>query len=161
MFVQHAQLKQLSVAPEKIVRLHSAQSCVQLAFPNFPPQLCQAYLLCLAGKQKSLILVAYYLVESGCAIFFVPKYGEVEAQDIDAVYEEGWSFIESMGFLLSDTDYPLMTAEEQKRYMADWPICRPPQEKEGDRRGEGLIEKEIRDLRGRSLDSFGRFLASL
>jgi hypothetical protein len=161
MFVQHAQLKQLSVAAEKISRLHSAQSCVQLAFPGFPPQLCQAYLLCLAGKQKSLVLVAYYLMESGCSIFFVPKCGEVEVQDIDAVYEEGWAFVESMGFLLSDTDYPLLTAAEQKVYMADLPICCPPQEKQGDRRAEGLIEKEIRDLRECSLESFGRFLASL
>jgi hypothetical protein len=161
MFVQHSQLKQLSVAADKVTRLHVAQSCVQLAFSGYPPQLCQAYLLCLVGKQKSLILVGYYLMESGCSVFFVPKYGEVTAQEVDAVYEEGWAFVESMGFLLTETDYHLMKLDEQKRYLANLPICQPPQQKQGDRRSESLIEKEIRDLRGRSLESFGRFLASL
>ena len=75
MFVKHPQLKQLTVSAEKIAHLHAASSCVQLAFPGYPPQLCQAYLLRLSGAQKELILVAYYLVEQRLFDLFCAETG--------------------------------------------------------------------------------------
>ena len=101
MFIQHKQLTSLNVPAGKVAHLHSAASSVQLAFSGYPPQLCSAYLLQISGGNKVLIVVAFYLAESQCSIFFVPKFGELPAEDAEAVYEEGYSFVESMGFVLT------------------------------------------------------------
>ncbi len=161
MFVQHPQLKQLNVAAEKITRLHVAQSSVQLAFSGFPPQLCKAFLLSIEGNNRALVVVAYYLMESRCSVFFVPKQGEVAVEKLDATYEDGWSFVESMGFVLTETDYHLKALDDRKQFLAGLPICQSPQQTTAERRSNDLLEKEITDLRECCLESFGRFLSSL
>jgi len=169
LFVQHKQLKRLNVAAEKIGHLHASPSSVQLAFAGFPPQLCQAYLLQVCGPKKVLIVVAFYLMESQRSIFFVPKFGEVEKVDVERIYEEGHSFVESMGFLLTETDYHLLPADRKKPYWDVLPICQAP--KYEDRQPSGLVagnqhldpvrEKELKELSACSLESLGRFLASM
>lgn len=169
MFVQHKQLKSLNVAAEKIGHLHASSSSVQLAFAGFPPQLCSAYLLQINGARKVLVVVAFYLTESLNSIFFVPKFGEVESADAEKVYEEGHSFVESMGFILTETDYHLLPANKKKPYWEVLPICQLPEPAATQRQAsspgaQGLSpaqEKELRALSARSLESLGRFLASM
>ncbi|MDA3903544.1 MAG: hypothetical protein PF441_08875 [Desulfuromusa sp.] len=162
MFIQHKQLKSLNVPAGKIARLHSASSRVQLAFAGYPPQLCQAYLLQIAGGNKVLIVVAFYLAESQCSIFFVPKFGELPAADAEGVYEEGYSFVESMGFALTETDYHLLSEQKKHSYWTALPICRPPRKKAEERSAAAkYADDEMNKLRLRSLNSLGRFLASM
>lgn len=169
MFVQHKQLKSLNVAADKITHLHAASSSVQLAFAGYPPQLCRAYLFKIDGGQKLLVVVSFYLMESRCSIFFVPKYGEVVAADVDAIYEEGYNFVESMGFVLTETDFHLLSADKKKPYWNTLPFCQPPQKisiehhstNEQIAKVNPTLEKELQDLKIKSLDSLGRFLASM
>ncbi|MDX2480151.1 MAG: hypothetical protein QNK24_07430 [Desulfuromusa sp.] len=162
MFIQHKQLNSLNVPAGKIAHLHSASSRVQLAFAGYPPQLCQAYLLQISGANKVLIVVAFYLAESQCSIFFVPKFGELPAADAEAVYEEGYSFVESMGFVLTETDYHLLSEQKKQSYWTALPICRPPMKK-ADKQSVSAVkaDDEMKKLRLRSLKSLGRFLASM
>jgi hypothetical protein len=169
LFVQHKQLKSLNVAAEKIAHLHASSSCVQLAFAGFPPQLCSAYLLQVSGASKTLIVVAFYLMESQRSIFFVPKFGEVEKVDAEKIYEEGHSFVESMGFILTETDYHLLSAERKKPYWDVLPICQAPKPEQkkplnksyGGPDSDPAREKELKALSACSLESLGRFLASM
>lgn len=169
MFVQHKKLKYLNIAAEKIVHLHAASSSVQLAFAGFPPQLCKAYLLQIAGGKKFLVVVAFYLMDSQRSIFFVPKHGEVSASDSEQVYEEGYSFVESMGFVLTETDYHLLALNKKQSYWAALPICQRPeeiQEAEDHPKDTALdtdptAEIDIQSLNDRSLESLGRLLASM
>ena len=169
MFVQHKQLKSLNVAAEKIAHLHASSGSVQLAFAGFPPQLCSAYLLQVSGAKKVLIVVAFYLMESQRSIFFVPKFGEVEKIDAEKIYEEGHSFVESMGFILTETDYHLLSADRKKPYWDVLPICQvpKPEEKQSLKQSAGTqnldpaYEKELKALSACSLESLGRFLASM
>ncbi len=162
MFIQHKQLKSLNVPAAKVVHLHVASSRVQLAFAGYPPQLCQAYLLQISGGNKVLIVVAFYLAESQCSIFFVPKFGELPSEDAEAMYEEGYTFVESMGFVLNETDFHLLSEQKKQSYWAALPICRPPQ-KQHEAKSEinPKIDEEMRRLRLRSLKSLGRFFASM
>ena len=162
MFIQHKQLKSLNVPAKKVAHLHSASSRVQLAFAGYPPQLCQAYLLQILGGNKVLIVVAFYLIESQCSIFFVPKFGELPVEDAEAVYEEGYGFIESMGFVLTETDYHLLPEPKKHSYWIALPICKPPR-KNPVKKSAAVIksEDEIEKLRLRSLKSLGRFFASM
>lgn len=168
MFVQHKQLKSLNVAPEKVARLHAASSSVQLAFSGFAPQLCSAYLLQVTGGDKALIVVAFHLIDSRCSIFFVPKCGEVNSSEADRVYEEGYNFVESMGFVLTETDYHLFPANKKIPYWTSLPICRPPAQKSSSVKESGgqadksaVSDQEVKKAVNAGRASLGRFLASL
>lgn len=169
MFIQHKSLNYLNIAAEKIVHLHAASSSVQLAFAGFPPQLCKAYLLQIAGGKKVLVVVAFYLVDSQRSIFFVPKHGEVPVSDAEQVYEEGYSFVESMGFVLTETDYHLLALNKKQTYWAALPICQRPKTVQDTPEHtqdialdtDSTAEIDIQSLNDRSLESLGRFLASL
>jgi len=162
MFIQHKQLKNLNVPAEKVTHLHSASSSVQLAFAGYPPQLCRAYLLQISGGGKVLIVVAFYLAENQCSIFFVPKFGELSSEEAEEVYEEGYGFVESMGFVLTETDYHLLPEQKKHSYWAALPICRPPRKKVAKNSVSAeKAKQEIKKLRSRSLKSLGRFFASM
>lgn len=162
MFIQHKQLKSLNVPAEKVAHLHVASSSVQVAFAGYPPQLCQAYLLQITGGNKILIVVAFYLQESQSSIFFVPKFGELPAEDAEAIYEEGYSFIESMGFVLNESDFHLLSASQKQSYWTALPICQLPKVHQVDKAGVEIKEdEEMQKLRQRNLESLGRLFASL
>ncbi|MEA3363273.1 MAG: hypothetical protein U9Q61_08420 [Thermodesulfobacteriota bacterium] len=162
MFIQHKQLKSLNIPAEKVTHLHAASSSVQLAFAGYPPQLCRAYLLEVSGGDKVLIVVAFYLAESQCSIFFVPKFGQLPAEESEQVYEEGYSFVESMGFVLHETDYHLFSELQKKAYWAALPICQPPRKEELKKSAATVkADEELKKLRSQSLKSLGRFFASM
>lgn len=161
MFVQHKQLKSLNVPAEKVTHLHYASSSVQLAFAGYPPQQCQAYLLQISGGDKVLIVVAFYLASSGCSIFFVPKFGELPIEDSEAVYEEGFGFVESMGFVLTETDYHLLSAEKKKLYWEQLPICKTASDGAGNRVAAVEDDEELKKYRQMSIKSLGRLFSSL
>ncbi|MCF6265649.1 MAG: hypothetical protein L3J57_03765 [Desulfuromusa sp.] len=162
MFIQHKQLKKLNIPAEKVEHLHSVSSSVQLAFAGYPPQLCRAYLLKISGGDKVLIVVAFYLAESQCSIFFVPKFGELPAEDADPVYEEGYSFVESMGFVLTETDYHLLSRSQKQAYWIALPICQPAKKKEPEESATTIkANEELKKLRLQSRKSLGRFFASM
>ncbi len=169
MFIQHNQLKYLNISAEKVTHLHFASSSVQLAFAGYQPQQCRAYLLRVLNDNKVLVFVAFYLTESQCSIFFVPKNGEVPVEDAEQLYEEGCLFVESMGFVLTETDYHLFSTAKQKSYWKSLPICQPPKKNPAiksevvKKSAENIsqTEEDLEKLRLRSLKSLGRFLASM
>ena len=161
MFIQHKQLKNLNIPAGKVVHLHFAPSQVQLAFAGYPPQLSQAYLLQILGGNKVLVVVAFYLSESQSSIFFVPKSGEVSISSADSVYEEGSDFIESMGFVLIETDYHLLSEQEKTLYWSDLPICKLITKEKPKVDIKLNKDDELKKFRIRSLKSIGRFLASM
>lgn len=168
MFVQHKQLQYLNIPADKVAHLHVASSSVQLAFSGYPPQLNQAYLLQINGENKALVVVAFYLIETRASIFFVPKFGEVEFHEVETVYEEGYAFVESMGFVLTETDYHLLAADKKRSYWSGLPICQAPTTKKQNGADTQLspqersdYEKALKHSGDRSLKSLGRFLASM
>lgn len=160
MFIEHQQLKSLFVSASKIKQLYISAGPVQLAFPGQMPQLCSAYLLRLGEKQKVLVVVAFYLTESHTSVFYVPEQGEVSEAAAKKIFNEGIRFIESMGFLLSDTDYHLFSPEEQQDYWYRLPISQPP-DIFGRRYPLDKKQTDIKRLRSDCLAGLGRFLATM
>ena len=166
MFIEHQQLKVLNVPAAKVARLNSSSGDVQMAFPGFPPQMCRAYLVSLTSGSKVLILVVFYLSESQQSIFFIPKIGEVAVEDAERVFGEGFVFAESMGFVLGETDFHLLSSADQQKLWSSLPICRKSAASQADaniRPGneENPEEDDLEKYRKRSLKSLGRFLSSM
>ena len=165
MFVQHKQLQILKVPASRVARLNTSSASVQLAFPGYPPQVAQAFLVALSGGSKVLILVGFYLTESKVSIFFVSQRGEVPVEEIEAVFDEGFVFAESMGFILNETDYHLLSSSDQQKLWASLPICRATESVDtaapATERRTAAPGSELEAYRQRSLESLGRFLSSL
>ncbi len=168
MFIQHKQLKVLKVPAAKVARLNTSASNVQLALSGYPPQLAAAYLVALAGGNKVLILVGFHLLESKESIFFVPQQGEVPVEETESIFEEGFVFAESMGFVLSETDYHLLSAADQQQLWQSLPICNAgvtsstgSSVTQQESSGKPVAGSDLESYRQRSLESLGRFLASL
>lgn len=163
MFVQHKQLKFLSAPASKVAKLHSAPSAIQLAFAGCAPQPCRAYLMQLVGGGKALVVVAFYLLEQHESIFFVPPQGEVFAAEAASLYEEGYQFVESMGFVLMESDFHLLSRQDKQTYWARLPFTQPATAAGGVRDMTAVAdpEEELSRLRQKSLASLGRYLATL
>jgi len=169
MFIEHKQLKVLSVPAHKVARLNSSGCNVQMAFPGFPPQMCASYLVSLTSGNKVLVVVAFYLSESRQSIFFLPKRGEVPVEEAEKTFEQGFIFAESMGFVLNETDYHLLSAIDQQKLWSSLPICRLESARSSsagaDDSGASSVADNITDpleeYRERSLKSLGRFLSSM
>ncbi len=169
MFVQHKQLQVLKVPATKVARLNTSSATVQLAFEGYPPQVAQAYLVALSGGSKELFLVGFYLTESKVSIFFVPQRGEAPVEEIEQVFDEGFVFAESMGFILSETDYHLLSSADQQKLWLSLPICREAEPASASAPSSAVAEKkatatcgsQLEEYRQRSLESLGRFLSSL
>jgi len=166
MFVQHKQLKVLSIPAGKVARLNTSAYNVQLAFPGYTPQPAAAYLIAVSGGSKVLVIVGFFLSESKESIFFVPKQGEVSVEEAERVFDEGFVFAESMGFVLSETDFHLLSNGDQQKLWQSLPICR---QHETSVPAESVIQPplaaigsdDLENYRKRSLESLGRFLASM
>lgn len=168
MFVEHKQLQFLNVPASKVARLNTSGCNVQMAFSGYPPQMCGSYLVSITSKNKVLVLVAFYLSESHKSIFFVPKKGEVPVEDAEETFEEGFVFAESMGFVLSESDYHMLSTKDQQKLWASLPICQklaPPAEAGGKDKsavdGSSGVVDPLDEYRERSLKSLGRFLSSM
>jgi hypothetical protein len=169
MFIEHKQLKVLSVPASKVARLNSSGCNVQMAFPGFPPQMCASYLVSLTSGDKVLVVVAFYLSESRQSIFFIPNRGEVPVEEAEQTFEQGFVFAESMGFVLNETDYHLLSAVDQQKLWSSLPICRlePAQAASqeaatSDAASAGGPKTDpLDEYRERSLKSLGRFLSSM
>ncbi len=166
MFVQHKQLKFLNVPPSKVSRLNTSAYSIQLALPDYKPQMAAAYLVALAGGAKVLVVVGLHLAESKASVFFVPKQGEVPVEEAERVFEEGFVFAESMGFVLNETDYHLMSNQDQQELWASMPISKLSDQASGaispaDQTSRSGSKDELDSYRQRSLESLGRFLSSL
>lgn len=170
MFVEHKQLKVLNVAASKVARLNSSACNVQMAFAGYPPQYCATYLVSLTHGNKVLVLVAFYLSESKRSVFFIPKQGEVSVEEAQEVYDEGFIFAETMGFVLNETDFHLLSTADQLKLWASLPICQATAAAEAPTQKAAAAtatpqtnhqEGSLDEYRARSLASLGRFLASM
>ncbi len=166
MFVQHKNLKSLNVSAGKIHHLHEGSSKVQLAFSGYPPQLCNAYLIWVAGVEKSLVVVGFYLNESDRSIFFVPKAGEVPSAQAQRLYDEGFFFIEAMGFVMVETDFHLLDAAAKENYWRQLPVSQGSRKVQGggtavaSAKPNSAQSQEI-TLQSVALQSLGRFWSAM
>ncbi len=163
MFIQHKQLTFLSAPASRVVQIQSSPSAIQLAFSGHPPQPCRAYLLQLGSGGKALVIIAFYLLESHSSVFFVPEKGEVSLAAANDIYDEGIEFVESMGFILTESDFQRLSPAEKQIFWGKMPITHPPETTST--KPDGLLpvnnEEELQRLREQSLTSLGRYLASM
>jgi len=130
MFVEHNTVNLSTFPADKVVRIHSSCGDIQMTFPGFPPQRCGAHLVALNKDSKLLIVAGFYLSESCETVFFAPDEGAVEFGDLEAAFDDGLQFVESMGFILSETDYHELSETNKQKTWASLSICQTEDQKQ-------------------------------
>lgn len=174
MFDLQENLLCLDLPTRRIKYLYQAMGQVQLAIPGFPTQAVAAYMAAFSTDegQGIRVAIALYLKESARLVFYLNEAGELSADQVEDVLEDGVIFIESMGFLLNSLEFESLSKKEREELWHSLPlrkgIIAPPPVAETE---STAAEKEespvmripphIEERRQRLIETIGRIMGSL
>lgn len=148
MFSLDKSFTHLSVRPEQVLGLMQSINAVSVKVPGMPTEPATAFLVgyTLGPAEASLIIHLYYANQNRCAAY-VPNPRTFPVAHLGPVKEEACEFLESMGFMLDDPDFPGRPQEEQLSLMAHTPVFHPMEKFAEARRSAtdegGLPEAEL------------------
>ena len=122
MFQWDKSIKILDVPVGKVVHLFRSMRDVQLALPGLPAQEASAYLCQYQTAQGAGTAAVFHLHKSGQLAFYVNTPREVALDKAEAMLDQALTFVESMGFLLTDLDIHLLTDADREMLWASLPL---------------------------------------
>ncbi len=122
MFEWDKSIRTIDVPAGRVVQLFRSMRDVQLALPGLPAQEASAYLCQHQVAQKVATTVAFHLLKSGQLAFYAAGPREVPADKAARMLDQALSFIESMGFLMTDLDIQLLDAADRDMLWSALPL---------------------------------------
>jgi hypothetical protein len=121
MFHWQKKVQRLDIPAQRVLLLQKSLCNVQLALPGLFSQLASAY-LCVFTAEKGIRVVAVFHLHESRQLAFYFYDGEVRQQDRNRVLTEGINFIETMGFMLVDLDFPQIDLAERTALWESLPL---------------------------------------
>lgn len=123
MFRPDPTLTHVPATRERVVALIESINQPQISIPTKPPQAVQAHLAALrnAGGTFS-VYVGLYLRQSGENVIYAHDRREVPVEAYPEVELEGLQFLESMGFMLDNTNFRNLAPEAQEQTIRRVPM---------------------------------------
>jgi len=112
----------LDVSADKVVHLLRSMRAVQLALPGMSVQQATAYLCQYRGGTGIVTVAAFHLEKQQRLAFYFSDPKEVPAAKADSLLDQGMNFVESMGFLLADLDFHLLSASDRDLLWGSLPL---------------------------------------
>jgi len=122
MFQWDKSITTLDAPAGKVIQLFRSMRNVQLALPGLPAQEATAYLCQHQVAQKVATTVVLHLLTSGQLAFYVDAPPTVAADRAGRVLDQALMFIESMGFLMTDLDIPLLGDADREMLWSSLPL---------------------------------------
>lgn len=122
MFQWDKSLKTLEVPVDKVLHLFRSMREVQLALPGLPAQEASAYLCQYHSDQGVGTATVFHLHKSGQLAFYVNAPREVPDGKADSMLDQALTFVESMGFLMTDLDIQLLGAADRELLWSSLPL---------------------------------------
>jgi hypothetical protein len=112
-------LATIAVSREQVVALFESINQPQISIPRKPAQAVQAWLCGTrnAGGTYS-VYVVLHLLESAERVVYVHDPRELRGDGFIAAETEGLHFLESMGFMLDNQNFPTLMPDQQERALA-------------------------------------------
>jgi hypothetical protein len=112
----------INIPAGKVVQLFRSMREVQLALPGVSAQEASAFLCQYQVKEGVGTVVIFHLHKSRLLAFYYSDPRVVSRQKTDSMLDQGLNFVESMGFLMTDQDIPLLEDADQERLWASLPL---------------------------------------
>jgi hypothetical protein len=123
MFLWQKELDRLAVPGRKVLRLQQSFNRIQVALPGLPSQEATAYLCAFGSGTGARVAAVLHLHASGRMAVYLNDEGEVGERKVGSVFNEGISFVESMGFMLDDLHVQGMSNEERETLWNTLPLA--------------------------------------
>ncbi len=114
MFEWDKQCERLEVAPDRVRRLMCSLGDTQVALPGLPSQKSSAFLCAYEGSVGIEVVVVFLLHKSRRLAIYRDARGSVVPQKLEKRLAEALHFAESLGFLLDDMEFHLLSPHEQR-----------------------------------------------
>jgi hypothetical protein len=122
MFQWDKSVKTLEVPVDKVLHLFRSMREVQLALPGLPAQEASAYLCQYHSGPGVGTATVFHLHKSGQLAFYVNSPREVPEGKADSMLDQALTFVESMGFLMTDLDIHLLGAADRELLWSSLPL---------------------------------------
>jgi hypothetical protein len=123
-------LTHVPIAREQVVAVVESINQPQISIPTKQPQSVQAHLVGIRNAAGSFsIYIGLYLRQSGENVIYSHDRREVPLDEYSEVELEGLQFLESMGFMLDNTNFRNLAPEAQDQALRRVPMFfrpRPP-----------------------------------
>lgn len=112
----------LGVPASDVINLFRSMREVQLALPGVPAQQTSSF-ICQYRTEGGIGTVAAFHMHKSEVLAFFPMEPHVAPESkVDSMLDQGLSFVESMGFLMTDQDIHLLDADDQEMLWASLPL---------------------------------------
>jgi len=126
-FRPDASLRQLPATREQVVSIVESINQPQVSIPGKAAQAVQAHLVGLRNADGSFsIYVGLHLRQTGESVIYRPQRRELPVEAYPEVETEGLQFLESMGFMLDNTNFRNLGPDAQEQAMRRVPLFHPP-----------------------------------
>lgn len=115
-------INSLDLEADQVIQLFRSMRDVQLALPGLPAQEATAYLCQYQSAQGVGTVVAFHLHKSAQLAFYIDAPIVVAAERADAVLDQSLTFVESMGFLMSNLDIQLLGEADRRLLWSSLPL---------------------------------------
>jgi len=122
MFVWRKEIDRLDIPANHVLRLYRSLNVIQVALPGLSAQEATVYLGAFKQEKGILIAAIFHFQADRKLVFYLYQDGSVGKKEATRVLEEGIVFAESMGFMLSDMDYQLLSSDEQEALWESLPL---------------------------------------
>lgn len=171
MFEWDKECDRLEVSPERVRRLFCSLGDSQVALPGLPSQKSSAYLCVYEGSKGVQVVVVFHLLKSRRLAVYRNSQGEVAAQKLTALLDEGTHFAESLGFRLDDMEFHLLDPVAQRERWDALPLTHGGKDRQNEPAPAGAspsavavpspIFEDLHERRRVFIEKHGRFLATL
>ncbi len=116
-----SELKGLPALKEQVVALYESLNQPHLAIPGRQAGPARSFILGLRGPSGFAAFVYLYLPTSGECAVYMPSNRTATAEQYESEEAEALGFVESMGFIMDNTNFRARPPSEQDEIVKTWP----------------------------------------
>ena len=122
MFSIDERFRGLPASREQVLVLHQSINSPHLAIPSKPAGPAQAFVLGLRGSGGFAVFIYLFLSEAQDCAIYAPSRRGTSAEDYQRDEAEALAFVESMGFMMDNTNFHVLPVDQQDELLKTLPL---------------------------------------
>ncbi|MBI5526774.1 MAG: hypothetical protein HY897_10615 [Deltaproteobacteria bacterium] len=113
----------LGFAPDDVITVYESMNNIQIASAGKAPEPAKAYIVGFRNKRGSFSMLAYlYFGGSQSREIYAPEIADFELDAYSVAEEDGVQFLESMGFMMHNLNYRMLSHDQQTALKKELPL---------------------------------------
>jgi hypothetical protein len=109
-------------APGDVITIYESMNNIQIHSAGKDPEAAKAYLIGFRNKRGTFSMLAYlHFAQSRSREIYAPEEPDFELDTYSIAEDEGVQFLESMGFMMNNLNYRMLTQDQQAELQKELP----------------------------------------